>query len=135
MLSRLINRRTLIIGSALAGAFVLGAIFEHLRPNLWRSRLSPEEKAYVADIEDIIARKTILPRVLARCMAAGIAVPEVPSDPFDHDGDRRSYVIACMRGEDFEYNVLGKTLGGDFCDAGGYHGGYRWEQCYRRASP
>jgi len=114
--------RTLIIGSALAGAFVLGAVFEHLRPNLWRSRLSPEDENFIREYVD---HGLAIPRVLARCMAAGIAVPEVPSDPYDRDADRRSYVMACMRGEGFEYNDLGKTLGGEECSVSGYHGDYK----------
>ena len=34
-----------------------------------------------------------IPRVLARCIAAGITVLMAPSDPNDRDGDRRSYVM------------------------------------------
>ena len=41
-----------------------------------------------------------LPRVLARCMAAGMAVP----DQSDRQYYRRKYVVECMRGEDFEYD-------------------------------
>jgi len=125
MLLKLLNRRTAILASALAGAFVLGAAFEHLRPRSW---LSPADKTDYADI--ITQLKT--PRVLARCMAAGITVPEVPSDPRDEDGDRRSYVMACMRGEGYEYDTLGE-VGGGRCEFDGYYGNYKLEGCYRRA--
>ena len=90
-----------MIGSALAGAFVLGAVFEHLRP--WQRKA--DEASLVAAMKEHVARAAI-PRMLARCIAAGIAVPEVSSDPYDKDGDRRSYVMACMRGEGFEYTSL-----------------------------
>jgi hypothetical protein len=120
--------RTLIIGSALAGAFVLGAVFEHLKPWQRKAPLSAEDESLTRKIHEHFARAEI-PRVLARCIAAGIAVPMVPSDPADKDGDRRSYVMACMRGEGFEYGI-NERLGGDDCDIRGYHHDYENERCY-----
>ena len=59
-------------------------------------------------------------------------MPELPSDPHDENGDRRSYVMACMRGEDFEYNTVAKMWNGYPCEAFGYHQSYNDENCYRR---
>jgi hypothetical protein len=120
--------RTLIIGSAVAGAFVLGAVFGHLKP--WQRKVDKRIDSLIAEH---VAREAI-PRVLARCIATGIAVPELPSDPYDENGDRRSYVMACMRGEGYEYDVLAKMLGGEDCDVNGYHQSYRDERCYRQVS-
>jgi hypothetical protein len=117
---------TLIIGSAIAGAFVLGAVFGHLKP--WQRK---EPTAEVKEILKYAAQRAPIPRVLARCIAAGTMVPEVPSDPYDDNGDRRAYVMACMRGEGFEYDISGKMLGGIDCSPSGYHQSYREENCYR----
>ena len=121
--------RTLIIGSAIAGAFALGAAFGHLKP--WQIRMSAEDQDILAGIKEHSIWEVTMPRVLARCVAAGIAVPVLPSDPHDENGDRRSYVMACMRGEGFEYDILAETRVGEKCDDRGYHGDYENERCYR----
>jgi len=77
-------------------------------------------------MNDSFDRETVIPRVLARCRAAGIAA--VPSGPNKDNRERRSYVIACMRGEDFEFGILPGRL--TACDDD-----YDYDEvlCYRRA--
>jgi hypothetical protein len=104
--------RTLIIGSAIVGAFVLGMVFEHLKPWQRKTGLSAED---IIRIEEIADQRVKIPRALARCMAAGITVPKVPSEPFEND-DRRSYVRFCMEAEGFYYNPSAEALTGVKCN-------------------
>jgi hypothetical protein len=123
--------KPLIIGSAIIGAFVLGAVFGHLKPWQRRAGLSAED---IRGYNEILDHMRVIPRALARCKAAGITVPKVPSEPFGDD-DRRGYVMLCMQGEGFEYDSTAKALTGQKCEVAGYHGDYESERCYRRMSP
>src|SRR5262249_44281734 len=120
--------RTLIIGSALVGAFVLGAVFGHLKP--WQRKADERIESFVA----AYAARAAIPRVLARCMAAGVSVPVLPTDPYDEKGDRQSFVMLCMRGEGYEYDTLAKSYHGEACDIMGNHHDYENQNCYRLAS-
>ena len=108
--------RTLIIGSAIVGAFVLGAVFGHVKP--WQKKgLSAEEENWMV----MHIAKGAIPRVFARCEAASIAASS-------NDVDRINYVLACMRGEGYEYDDDRK-----FCDRRSFQ--YANLECYQPVRP
>src|SRR5262245_53262650 len=80
--------RTVIIGSALVGAFVLGAVFGHLKP--WQKKLSASEEAEISRI----AGRMALPAVLNKCKMSSI-------EATSNQDDRDTYVMACMENKGY----------------------------------
>ena len=78
--------RTLIIGSAIVGAFVLGAVFGHLKP--WQRHPSVREK-------DNTVAWMLLPKVLDKCIMSSV-------EATSNQNDRRTYIIACMENKGYE---------------------------------
>jgi hypothetical protein len=98
--------RTLIIGSAIAGAFVLGMVFEHLKP--WQKKLSGEEK----DQNRWLVDRMVLPTILNRCIMSAIAATPNNRPVYDdrpRPTDRDSYIMACMEEKGYKpaYNGHG----------------------------
>jgi len=77
--------RTLIIGGAIIGAFVLGMAFEHLKP--WHKKY--EEPS----VERVVAR-SVLPTALNKCIMLSIEATS------NHDA-RKTYSMACMESKGY----------------------------------